>query len=303
MALTGSTKLTGQSGFLGCFPSVLAGAGPAYASSLVDGVAEPEGVASFVFGEPVVALRPRVRVPGLQACQDGRPPRVDGRGEAVDLGCAGRRGVVVERVQAPRDHASVGVGPGQGEQGAQVFFDDVGAQDLQAGGAGVDQRVPHLDERLGAQVLVAGEQAAPDPPGWVDLAAAADRSLLTCVMASRHGAGWASNHPDTTAAERPSTCARSPPVPAESTNPVCHRSQVRTHLPVPASRFQTGLPRLVSSMPSTTGSGGPRSTTRSSPASIRPWPLRCRSWRSSASSRPGAVDPSGNAMPARAGGS
>src|SRR5665647_1800311 len=94
--IDGSTKLTGQSGFLGCFPSVLAGAGPAYASSLVDGVAEPEGVASFVFGEPVVALRPRVRVPGLQACQDGRPPRVDGRGEAVDLGCAGRRGVVVE---------------------------------------------------------------------------------------------------------------------------------------------------------------------------------------------------------------
>jgi dihydroxyacetone kinase len=62
---SGSSFLTGQVGVFGCFPSVLAGTGPAYASSLVDRVSETEGVPAFVFGEPVVAFRPRVRVPGL----------------------------------------------------------------------------------------------------------------------------------------------------------------------------------------------------------------------------------------------
>ena len=50
---------------------------------------------------------------------------------------------------------------------------------------------------------------------------------------------------------------RSSQLPAESTKPVCQRSQVRPHLPVLASRVQTGLPRLVSSIPSTvTGGSG-----------------------------------------------
>jgi len=41
--------------------SVLAGACPAYAAALVDGVAEAEGVAAFVFDESVVALGVGVR--------------------------------------------------------------------------------------------------------------------------------------------------------------------------------------------------------------------------------------------------
>src|SRR5450830_313664 len=52
-------------------------------------------------------------------------------------------------------------------------------------------------------------------PSRTPLAKEADRSIVTCVIAARHGAGWASNHADTTAAERPSTCARGPPVPAD----------------------------------------------------------------------------------------
>jgi len=81
--------------------------------------------------------------------------------------------------------------------------------------------------------------------------------MVTCVIPSRHGAGWAASHADTTAADRPSTWARSPPVPAASTNPVCHRSRASTHLPVPTSWVQTGLPRRFSSTPRTltTGSG------------------------------------------------
>ena len=49
----------------------------------------------------------------------------------------------------------------------------VSAQYLQTGVAGVDQRVPHLLERLRPEVLMAGQQPASDPPGRVDLAAAA----------------------------------------------------------------------------------------------------------------------------------
>ena len=40
---------------------MLAGTGPPYPSSLVDRVAEPEGVASLVFGQAVVALGSGVR--------------------------------------------------------------------------------------------------------------------------------------------------------------------------------------------------------------------------------------------------
>ena len=49
----------------GCFPSVLAGAGPAYAAFLVSGVAEAEGVTTFVFPEPVVAFGAGVAVPDV----------------------------------------------------------------------------------------------------------------------------------------------------------------------------------------------------------------------------------------------
>lgn len=76
-----------------------------------------------------------------------------------------------------------------------------------------------------------------------------DGHVRDCVTPRR--AGCASNHLDTTAADRPSTCARSPPALAESTNPVCHRSCASTHLPVSGSRVQAGLPRWVSSIPST----------------------------------------------------
>jgi len=81
--------------------SVLAGACPAYAAALVDGVAEAEGVAAFVFREPVVALGAGVGVAGEDGRFDRRPPGVDGGGEAVDLRGACRGGAGVEPVQRP----------------------------------------------------------------------------------------------------------------------------------------------------------------------------------------------------------
>ena len=56
---------------------------------------------------------------------------------------------------------------------------------------------------------------------------------------------------------RSSTRASRPPVPAASTNPVCHRSQASTRRFLCGSRAQIGLPRRVSSIPSTaTGCSG-----------------------------------------------
>jgi hypothetical protein len=88
-------------------------------ASLVDRVAEPECVASLVFGQAVVALGSRVGVARQDACFDGRPPGLDGGGQAVCLGCVGRGCVLVEAVQAGPDDVAFGVGPGQGEQGAE----------------------------------------------------------------------------------------------------------------------------------------------------------------------------------------
>ena len=85
-AVDGSSRLAGQVGVLGCLPPVLAGAGPAYAAALVDVVAEPEGVAAFVFGEAVVALVAGVGVVRGDRGLDRWPPRVDGGCPAVDLG-------------------------------------------------------------------------------------------------------------------------------------------------------------------------------------------------------------------------
>lgn len=53
-AFAGSSYLAGQLGGSGCGSPVLAVAGPAYAAGLVGGVAEPEGVASLVFGEVIM---------------------------------------------------------------------------------------------------------------------------------------------------------------------------------------------------------------------------------------------------------
>ena len=47
------------------------------AAALVDGVAEAEGVAAFVFDEPVVALGAGVGVPGEDGGFDLGPPEVD----------------------------------------------------------------------------------------------------------------------------------------------------------------------------------------------------------------------------------
>ena len=62
---------------------------------------------------------------------DGRPPRFDGRGEAVHPGRGG--GLLVLAPQPSTDDGPLGVGAGQGEELAQVLLDGVGVQDLQAG--------------------------------------------------------------------------------------------------------------------------------------------------------------------------
>lgn len=85
--------------------------------------------------------------------------------------------------------------------------------------------------------------------------------MATWVTASRQACGCAVSHAVTAAAERPSTWPSSPPCPAASTKPVCHRSQTSTHRPVAGSRAHRGRPRRVSSMPSTaTGGSGSAST-------------------------------------------
>jgi len=79
---------------------------------LVDGVAEPKSVTTLVSCQAVVALRPGVGVPGEDACFDGWPPRFDGGGQAVRLGCVGRGGVLVEAVESAPDDVALRVGPG-----------------------------------------------------------------------------------------------------------------------------------------------------------------------------------------------
>lgn len=65
----------------------------------------------------------------------------------------------------------------------------------------------------------------------------------------------------TLATVRPSTWPSKPAVSSALTNPVCHRSRVGIHLPVAGPCFQRGRPRRVSSMPSTSASGGGASGT------------------------------------------
>src|SRR5665647_3417581 len=81
--------------------------------------------------------------------------------------------------------------------------------------------------------------------------------MATWVIPARQGSGWAFSHAMVAALVRPSTWARRPPVPAASTNPVCHLSATRTHRRVSGSWAQMGFPRRVSSMPRnlTCGSG------------------------------------------------
>ena len=66
-------------------------------------VAEAEGVATDVLGEPVVALGSGVGVAGVQAGEDRRPPRLDRGGEPVHLGGGGGRGVGVEHAEPTAD--------------------------------------------------------------------------------------------------------------------------------------------------------------------------------------------------------
>jgi len=64
-----------------------------------------------------------------------------------------------------------------------------------------------------------------------------------------------SSQPVTAAPVRPATWPSSRPAPDRSVKFVSNRS-VRTHLPVTGSWSHFGLPRRVSSMPSTTGGSG-----------------------------------------------
>ena len=79
--------------------------------------------------------------------------------------------------------------------------------------------------------------------------------MHTYLMPARHGSGCAPTHSATVAAVRPSTCASRPAVPAASTIPVCQQSAASRHRPVTGSLAHTGLPRRVSSIPSTSTAG------------------------------------------------
>ena len=101
---------------------MLAGTAPPYPSALVDRVAEAKSVAALVFCQAVVALRPGVRISRQDARFDGRPPRLDGGGQAVHLGRVGRGGLLVEAVQVGPDDVAFGVCAGQAEQAAQLLL-------------------------------------------------------------------------------------------------------------------------------------------------------------------------------------
>ena len=103
---------------------MLAGAGPAYPAALVLDVAEAESIPAVVFREAVVALGAGIGVARDDGGLDGWPPGLDGLGEAVDLGDVAGRGVGVEPPQPVGDQLTVGVGPGKGQQRAQLFLDD-----------------------------------------------------------------------------------------------------------------------------------------------------------------------------------
>ena len=162
---------------------MLTSACPAYASTVVLDVAEAEGVAPLVLGEPVVTLGSGVGVAGGDRRLDGRPPGLDGRGEPVHLRQGGGGGLGVEGPQPLADHVPVGVGARQLEQGPQVLLDRVRVQDLDAGVACVDQGVPQLRERDRAQSLVGGQQPTAAGPLRVRLAAAAAADVAGGVLA------------------------------------------------------------------------------------------------------------------------
>jgi hypothetical protein len=81
--------------------------------------------------------------------------------------------------------------------------------------------------------------------------------MLTWVTWSRQSCGCTDSHAATSADVRPSTCPSRPTVPWASTIPVSHRSATTRHRPVTGSCSHFGLPRRVSSIPSThTGGSG-----------------------------------------------
>src|SRR5450759_5743527 len=131
-------------------PAGIGGYTTPYPSSLVDWVAEPKGVAALVFCQTVIALRPGVRIPSQEARLDRWPPRLDGGGQAVRLGCVSGGGLLVEAVQAGPDDVAFGVRAGQRKDAAKLLLDHVGLKDLHPGVAGVDQRVPHPGKGFGA---------------------------------------------------------------------------------------------------------------------------------------------------------
>ena len=91
---------------------MLAGTDPPYPSSLVDRVAEPEGVASLVFGQAVVALRSGIGVPGDDGGLDRGPPCLDGGVQAVGLGCVVGCRLLVEALVAGPDQVALRIGAG-----------------------------------------------------------------------------------------------------------------------------------------------------------------------------------------------
>lgn len=116
---------------------------------LVADVAEAAAAAFDLFEEAVEAFGLGVRDAGFQECLDLGPPRLHGAGQGVQLADAGRGAPVVEHIELSRDLVGGGVGAGEREQLAQLFFRDPRGEDL-AGRVGVDvgERVPTSSRSL-----------------------------------------------------------------------------------------------------------------------------------------------------------
>jgi hypothetical protein len=83
-----------------------------------------------MFCQSVVALRPGVRIPGQEARFDSRPPRLDGGGQAVRLGCLSRGGLLIETIQAGPDDVAFGVGTGQRKDTSKLLLDGIRTLDI-----------------------------------------------------------------------------------------------------------------------------------------------------------------------------
>jgi hypothetical protein len=100
----------------------LAGAGESYPAFLVLLIPEAEGDPADVFDDSVVPLGATIADSGAQSFDDRWLPRVNGPGEAAELGDLGVSAMNIEIGELVPDRAAVRVAAGKGEQLPEHFL-------------------------------------------------------------------------------------------------------------------------------------------------------------------------------------